>query len=261
MSTPLRIVAYNTFQGGPRDPAAWVPIMRELAPDVLCLQESRDPATWLPALDALPGGSGAILWQAVPRVLSSKTPWGSALWVRGGTLTPLPLPDDFVGWVAAALVTGPAWPGLGIVPLPVFSVHAPTRESRSNYIAEMHRLLDYILAAWPGQPMILAGDFNVVAGRRQSDEPIKIGKKEYSVLDRLGADLGLIACWQAAHPGEPLGRTLRWPRRPDSLPYHCDGIFVPAAWAGTLAGCDILEDTAWQKRSDHNPVVARFESR
>src|SRR5205085_414215 len=115
------------------------------------------------------------------------------------------------------------------------------------YIAEMHRLLDYIVAGWPGQPLILAGDFNTVAGRRLPDEPIKISKREYTVLDRFD-ELGLIACWQTAHPGEPLGRTLRWPRRPDSLPYHCDGIFVPAAWAGALAGCDILEDAAWQKR-------------
>jgi endonuclease/exonuclease/phosphatase family metal-dependent hydrolase len=45
-------------------------------------------------------------------------------------------------------------------------------------------------------------------------------------------------------------------RRPDSLPYHCDGIFIPANWAAALLGCAVLEDDEWSAVSDHNPVVA-----
>jgi endonuclease/exonuclease/phosphatase family metal-dependent hydrolase len=218
------------------------------------VQESRDPATaWLPALAALGENGGTGHWCGVPGVR-----WGSGLWVRNGTLTPLPVPDAFTGWLTGALVAGPTWPGLGAVPLAIWSVHGPTRKPSSNYVAEIHRILDYLDATWPGQPVVLAGDFNSVTGRRGPDEPVRCSKHEYRLLDRLIDDCGLIPCWQTAHPGEPLARTLRWPRRPDSLPYHCDGIFVPAPWAAALQACEVLEDTAWMARSDHNPVIATF---
>jgi endonuclease/exonuclease/phosphatase family metal-dependent hydrolase len=47
-------------------------------------------------------------------------------------------------------------------------------------------------------------------------------------------------------------------RRQDSLPYHCDGLFVPAAWTSSLLNCEVLEDEAWCTLSDHNPVAATF---
>ena len=47
----------------------------------------------------------------------------------------------------------------------------------------------------------------------------------------------------------------------DSLPYHCDGIFVPSAWVPALLSYEVLEDAAWCTLSDHNPVVADFQWR
>ena len=49
---------------------------------------------------------------------------------------------------------------------------------------------------------------------------------------------------------------MRWMRRPDSLPYHCDSIFIPAGWAPALQDCAVLEEDEWSVVSDHNPVVA-----
>ena len=106
--------------------------------------------------------------------------------------------------------------------------------------------------------MILAGDFNVAVGVRQPDHLMSISTGERALLDRLRDELGLIACWQTAHPGEPLARTLRWMRRTDSLPYHCDGLFVPKSWKDRLQSCSVLAGDEWNRLSDHNPVVACF---
>jgi hypothetical protein len=107
---------------------------------------------------------------------------------------------------------------------------------------------------------VLGGDFNVAVALRQSGHPLYNSPGERALLARMQDELGLVPCWQAAHPSEEPARTLRWMRRLDSLPYHCDGLFVPSPWLPALLACDVLEDEAWCALSDHNPVVATFGS-
>ena len=179
------------------------------------------------------------------------------MWVRDGFLTPLVVPEDFTGRVVAAMVEGRAWPGIGMSPVVALSIHAPTRKE-SSYIKEVGRILDFASDLADGRPLVLAGDFNVAVGLREPGQPIGITRGERDLLERLREEFGLVPCWQTAHPGEPLARTLRWMRRNDSLPYHCDGIFVPAEWASALQSCTALEGEDWCALSDHNPVVATF---
>lgn len=245
----MRLIAYNLGQGGSRDPALWARVLPILSPDLLFVQELRDPThSWLPALPC--ANSDACLWAKVP---SGR--WGSGLWVRGGSLTPLPVPEPYTGRVVAAVVEGRAWPGIGVAPVVAFSIHAPTRKG-SSYIKEVGLILDFVAAMSSGLPLILAGDFNVVVGLREPGQPIPVTRGERALLQRLSEEFGLAPCWQTAHPGEPLARTLRWLRHNDSPPYHCDGIFVPAAWASALENCTVLEGEEWFALSDHNPVVA-----
>lgn len=249
MTIRVRLVTYNMGQGGSRDASMWASILPVLAPDLLFVQESRDPTqSWLPALSG--ASEGHLHWEIVPAGR-----WGSGLWVRGGSLKPLAVPEDFTGRVVGALVEGCIWPGVGKSPLIALSVHAPTRK-KSTYMKEVGRILDFARELADGLPMILAGDFNVVVGLREPGQPVGITRGERDLLMRLRDEFGLIPCWQTAHPGEPLARTLRWMRRTDSLPYHCDGIFVPAGWTASLAECEVLEDATWCALSDHNPVVA-----
>ena len=253
MSASVRLVAYNIRQGGSRDRALWKRVLLELAPDVLFVQESRDPThSWL---SALPGTSEEhCLWAAVPHGR-----WGSALWVRGGSVIPLPVPEDFTGRVTAAVIEGHNWPGIGAAPVVALSIHAPTRKG-SSYIKEVARILDFASDLAEGRPLILAGDFNVVVGMRKPEHAIAVTRGERALLERLQNELGLIPCWQTAHPGEPLARTLRWMHRIDSPPYHCDGVFIPAAWGSALLSCTVLEGEEWYALSDHNPVVATLAS-
>ena len=80
---------------------------------------------------------------------------------------------------------------------------------------------------------------------------------ERTILDRLAGEFALIRCWQAANPGRRLAQTLRW-SGDRFAPYHCDGIFVPAAWSARLASCRVVTGSRWARLSDHNPVVAEF---
>ena len=249
----VRMVAYNMGRGGSRNPQMWSRLMRSLEPDLLFFQESPDPAqTWLGLLDEN-AGVDSWLWTPVP---GGK--WGTGIWARGGQFKALPVPGDFTGRVVGAVVEGRAWPGIGVESVLALSIHAPTRKG-SSYIKEVGRILDIANGLAGGLPMILAGDFNVVVGMRKPEHTPSVSKGERELLERLRDEFDLIPCWQATHPGEPLARTLRWMWRKDSLPYHCDGLFVPAEWGVALQECTILEDDEWSALSDHNPVVATFD--
>jgi exonuclease III len=251
----VRLTTYNMGQGGSRDPALWSRLLPCLAPDLLFVQEARDPtAFWLGSFTNTPGTPETYrkhwLWAAVPGGR-----WGSGLWARDGHLTSLAVPQDFTGRVVAAVIEGREWPCSGTSPVVAISIHAPTRKG-SSYVKEVGRILDFAVTLAGGLPLILAGDFNVAVGLREPGQPIGITPGERALLQRLREELGLVPCWQTAHPGEPLARTLRWMRRRDSLPYHCDGLFVPADWSSAIRGCTVLEDEEWRTLSDHNPVVA-----
>jgi endonuclease/exonuclease/phosphatase family metal-dependent hydrolase len=120
------------------------------------------------------------------------------------------------------------------------------------------RILDFAGGLAEGRPLVLAGDFNVAVGMREPGQALSITRGEKALLGRLREELGLVPCWQTAHPGEPLARTLRWMHRIDSPPYHCDGIFVPGDWSSALESCEVLEGEEWYALSDHNPVLATF---
>ena len=177
------------------------------------------------------------------------------MWLSAGHLRPLPVPEDFTGRVVAAVVEGRAWPGTGVADVVALSIHAPTRKG-SSYVKEVGRILDFAGELAGGRPMVLAGDFNVAVGMREPGQALSITRGERALLERLRDEFGLVPCWQTAHPGEPLARTLRWLHHIDSPPYHCDGLFVPAAWASALQACTVLEGEEWCGLSDHNPVVA-----
>lgn len=248
----MRLVTYNMGQGGSNNPALWARRLQSLRPDLFFVQEARDPAQfWLEALQNTRGKSrGCCIWEAIPG-----RRWGSGLWLNKGSVTPLPVPEEYKGRVLAALVEGRRWPGPAEIPVVAISIHAPAPRG-SSYVKEVGHILDFASALAGGLPLILAGDFNVAVGLRQPGHLPQVTRGERDLLLRLREELGLVPCWQTAHPGKPLARTLRWMRRNDSLPYHCDGVFVPAAWTPALRTCTVLEDEDWCALSDHNPVVA-----
>jgi hypothetical protein len=134
-------------------------------------------------------------------------------------------------------------------------VHGPTRKG-SNYIKEMHLILNEIAKLSADADLIIGGDFNIAASFRHDSEEMKTGKANEAVLARLSNEFGLKSCWQTANPDQPLAQTLRWGTN-KTTPYHCDGIFAPVAWGHLLESCQVISE-GWEALSDHNPVVAIF---
>jgi endonuclease/exonuclease/phosphatase family metal-dependent hydrolase len=139
----------------------------------------------------------------------------------------------------------------------IVSLHTPP-PSVGSYVTEVQRMLDVVALLGKDVPLILGGDFNMTVGVRQPDETLTNRKGEIAVLERLENEFGLLNCWQTANPDLPLAQTLRWMFREDSKPYHCDGLFVPAAWCSRLTSCVVHATEEWHGRSDHYPVVATF---
>lgn len=243
---PMRILTYNLRQLGKRE--QWLGLDSE-SPDLLLLQESNDPATYA-ATDR-----GSWLWTK-----ASTTKFGSALWSRSGTLSPIPVPD-YEGWIALARIerhaTHPA-------PFLAASLHAPGH--LGPYIRTVGRMLDALAPLCRDCPTVIGGDFNMATGRRDQGEALATTPAERRVLDRIEREFRLTGCWQAANPGQPLPQTLRWVANPETA-YHCDGIFIPQQWTTSLLSCAILApphpavvDSAGRAMSDHNPVMAELEA-
>jgi endonuclease/exonuclease/phosphatase family metal-dependent hydrolase len=245
----LRIVAYNFLSGGSRTRADhWARLRSRLAPDIVLAQECRLPEDSR-AERLRSAERDAFLWTAV-----AGRRWGSAILLRGSGGRPLEVPG-FGGWVVGAELAGSAWAPSR--PLRLFSVHCPAGER--GYVRTMHALLDRIARLRADADLVLGGDFNVAVGHRQPGEKLRVSHGERTILDRLAGEFDLISCWQAANPGRRLAQTLRWSG--DRLaPYHCDGIFVPAAWRARLASCRVVTGSRWTRLSDHNPVVADFRA-
>ena len=247
LASSLRVVAYNFLSGGSATRAGhWSRLRTHLAADIVLAQECRLPQD-SPGERFRPGPVDTLLWAPV-----ATRRWGSAVLLRGFQARPLEIPE-FAGWVVGAELTSPRWSPAR--PLRLFSIHCPVGER--GYVRTLHEILDRVARLRSGADLILGGDFNVVVGHRQLNEPITVTRGEREILDRLSAEFGVISCWQAAHPGRPLAQTLRWSAN-RSAPYHCDGIFVPSAWGSRLVSCRVVTGSRWTGLSDHNPVLAEF---
>jgi exonuclease III len=237
----VRIVTWNLNNGRAAD--AWPRLQAALGAELVLLQET-PPPDWC----------SARLWESVPHHGR-----GSAVLCTTGVLRAVRVPG-YEGWVVGGELVDSDLSVDGR-PLFVFSVHTPSpnaTQRRRQYVAETMSILNLLGEHVPdGANLVLGGDFNFRSlGERQPDEQFQTIPSERRVLARF-SDLGLISCWAAAHPGCPLPQTLRWTRdrTPDrSTPYHCDGIFVPAAWAPGIV-CEVLT-SAVVNVSDHNPVAA-----
>jgi endonuclease/exonuclease/phosphatase family metal-dependent hydrolase len=215
----------------------WPHLQAERHADIVLLQE----ATGAPQHD------GAV-WSKVP-----EERWGSAVITTLGPTQPIPI-QGYEGWVVGAEVESPCGT------LAVFSVHAPSSTKdcqRRPYTDEVVTILGLIReAVCPGVPLVIGGDFNFTLGERHAEEALKTTAADRRALAAIG-DAGLVSCWAAAHPDEPLPQTLRWSsdKAPGkTTPYHCDGILVPKEWSAWVQ-CAVYAEERYAV-SDHNPVSA-----
>jgi len=242
----MRVATYNLLKGGTKR-VHWLKMIVEHEVDLLLTQESGPQEHYLSPL-VYPELLQQSVWDSAP-----PNRWGSAIFSRTGTVKQLHLPR-FNGWVVGAEITRLSWRRKVKRPLLVFSVHVPY--GKGGYWRQVDALLDEIARLAVGKDVIIGGDFNVpITPPCRADYVMT--KREAAIHARLTEEFGLMNCWQEANPGRQPAQTLRWTGS-RTIPYHCDGIFVPAQWRDRLQSCVVLSGAEWDPLSDHNPVIAIF---
>jgi endonuclease/exonuclease/phosphatase family metal-dependent hydrolase len=242
----MKIATYNILKGGSQR-VHWVKMIEGHSVDLLLVQESYIHDEHLPLL-YYPEARSRSVWEMV-----GKNKWGSAVFSKTGSVNPVAVPG-FSGWVVGAEIKGALWQAGFCDSILVFSVHAPV--FKGSYSKPVNTILDKIKRIARRRETIIGGDFNItVSNWTGSERPVS--KQNLAIQARLADEFGLVNCWQEANPDQLLHQTLRW-TGDRTIPYHCDGLFVPKAWKARLRSCSVLAGDEWNRLSDHNPVVACF---
>lgn len=240
----MKIATYNLRCGGKTGQRVhWTQVFEVANPDIFLVQETCQPQQYVTSR-FWEIHSNQLQWATV-----GNNAWGSAVFVRSGSVKKIEVPQ-FEGNVVGIEVEGVAWSPVRAQKLRVISIHAP-----APYKPSVNRILDWLATLTDDADLIIGGDFNLTVGVRHPGEQQQ--DQDLWLLKRLRKEFGLMSCWQAANPNRNLAQTLRW-SRDKVTPYHCDGIFVPAAWYRYLDKCEVLTSPMWEELSDHNPVIATF---
>jgi len=242
----MKVATYNILKGGSQR-VHWVRLIEDFGVDLLLVQESYPHHEHLPPL-MFPKVGKQSAWE-----MAEKNGWGSAVFSCTGSVKSVAVPN-FPGWVVGAEISGASWQTGVADPLLAFSVHAPSKGEA--YWKQVNKLLDEIKKVATDREVVIGGDFNLTVSNSPGPERPTC-KQDLAIQARLTEEFGLLNCWQAANPDKPLCQTLRW-TRDKTIPYHCDGIFVPKAWKDRLESCSVLAGDEWDRLSDHNPVMATF---
>ena len=245
----MKVATYNILKGDSQR-VHWVRMIEDFGVDLLLVQESYPHHEHLPPL-LFPDAGSRCAWE-----MAEKNGWGSGVFSRTGLVKPVAVPN-FPGWVVGVEISGALWQVMMADPLLAFSVHAPSKGEA--YWKQVNKLLDEIKKVAAGREVVIGGDFNLTVSHWPGPERPTC-KQDLAIQARLAEEFGMLNCWQAANPDQPLCQTLRWTGY-RTIPYHCDGIFVPKSWRDWLQSCVVLAGDEWNRLSDHNPVVACFSSR
>lgn len=232
------------MKGGSRR-VHWVKLIEDHGVDLLLVQESYPHGEHL-LPHAYPRASHQTAWEQV-----GTNRWGSGIYSRSGSVKPITVPG-FSGWVVGARICKASWQGKSVPSFLAFSVHAPA--GKGGYWGQVNRLLDAIQQVSQGHDIVIGGDFNILVSQHPENER-SVRRQEIAIHQRLSEEFQLLNCWQTANPGQQPYQTLRWTGN-RTIPYHCDGIFVPKSWKQRLVSCEVLNGAPWDALSDHNPVVA-----
>lgn len=247
----MRIVTYNLHYGGIGQ-THWQEILDRYDPDVFLVQESFSPSEQLPSTPHGLKAQNAVWASAIG--VKGDLKWGSGVYVKSQRPKPVSLPK-FHGWVTAAEIDVAGLFSISEGRLRIVSLHAPS--GMGSYQDLVNEILDMLRDHIDGCEMVIGGDFNLTVGQRHPSEERATKDADRKIQDRLRDEFGLINCWQTANPDQPLPQTLRWASKSE-VPFHCDGIFVPAGWRERLRSCKVISGGIWNDLSDHNPVIAEF---
>ncbi len=213
----------------PTHSEAWTYLLGELRPDVSLVQEARvsnlleaksDHAVAICDLAEGVEAGAAIL------SLGAKHEAITNLSVRPGTT-----------YAVTADIATPA--GL----LTVASVHVYP----GNHLhADLQRLIELLAQTFPGRPVLVGGDFNAA---RRFDEVY--GGQRHEAFFSAMAGAGFHEVHWAIHGHE--GQSF-WGRQAQRE-YQLDHFFISSGWAPRVRSCNIIDNDAVRRLSDHAPML------
>jgi endonuclease/exonuclease/phosphatase family metal-dependent hydrolase len=241
---PFRLLTYNIWVGGVGRVEPLARVINACAADVVLLQEATRPAV----IEQLAAKTGMAEWRAFPRQslgYMSRQPVVHASWHR-----PRLSHHAFVEVV-------PAGERVRLFGVHLSAVHAAWTERRRVY--ELRALLRSVRQHQDGLH-VLAGDFNTLAPGALLDVarlPFRLrpfvwlsgGRVKWRTIQTV-LSAGYVDAFRLKHPDEP-GFTM-----PSADPHvRLDYAFVPAAYAGAVLRCDVVQHPDVRAASDHHPVV------
>jgi endonuclease/exonuclease/phosphatase family metal-dependent hydrolase len=209
---------------------AWGHLLDGLAPDLALLQETAWRADDL---------SSQVVYAPAHGKDGTPYPWGSAVYVRGGTTKQLPLPAEHQGWLVATEVQ------LGQDELVAVSVHAPILPTVRPNLDRAFEALEPMLA---GRSFVVGGDLNLSRNYDKYYGP-RYGHAEF--LDGLPAR-GFFDCMRKFHAEE---KQTIW-KTGSTAVYQDDHIFVSEDLAERVTACDVADHAGL---SDHSPLALTLE--
>ena len=245
----LKLLSYNIRYGGVGREERLAANIRELAPDVVVLQEATRPQV----VERLAERAGMPVWAARP---------GHSL----GFLSRLEIAHH--EWHRPP---GARHPFLEIVPagtefrvfgLHLSAVHSNWTERRR--VRELRALLDGIERHQEGFH-VLVGDFNTLAPGELLDArrlPARLrpliwlsgGRIRWQTIQML-LDARYVDGYRLLHPGDPGFTFPTWDPH-----IRLDYVFLPEPFAGRLTSCEVVRgDAAAAPASDHFPLLADLE--
>jgi endonuclease/exonuclease/phosphatase family metal-dependent hydrolase len=214
------VVAWN--MGRRNHAAGWRYLLDHLTPDLALLQETSPPQEAFQRGDVVHGRAYAA------------HAWGSAVYVREGSIRELSLPEEHRGWLIAAEIDLP-----DADPVVAVSVHARILD---GYVRpNLDRGVEVLEPLLLGRSFVLGGDLNL----SRNYDTVHGTSHHTEFLDGLPRR-GFFDCMRKFHAEEQ--RTF-WGRTTHD--YQNDHLFVSEDLAARVASCDVVDHA---QLSDHSPL-------
>ena len=226
----MRLVTWNCCRGSV---AKKLPLLENMAPSIVTLQECRQPAT----------EDASTIWHGDPGRQ------GVAVYAADGyRISPIPQ-REAPRYAVPIQVDGP-------VRFFMLAVWSKT-DLHYRYVKAVIRALECYRDLILAQPTVLIGDFNSNRIWDYKRPPAQ----NHSGLVRNLDDLGLVSAYHEFH-GEAQGletRATLYLLKKKARPYHIDYCFIPRIWLPYLRSVEVGTYEAWSPSSDHAPLLVDLD--
>ena len=136
----------------------------------------------------------------------------------------------------------------------VFAVWA--QKEPFPYVEGVSRAIESYADIIAGRPTVLLGDFNSNAIWDHAHPVEHNHSAIVAELDRLGAVSAYHSFFDEAHGREEQFTYFHWWK--EAHPFHLDYVFIPKPWLPRLEQVEVGSFAAYDRASDHRPVLVRI---